>query len=139
MLHCKNFIGLVIPKTTAVFNNLQEFIGDPIQAAFFADNYNFSSSGREDVDVRMLGTGRPFVIELLNARHSTMTSEDLELLQQKINAQTEDVSVRGLTVSQSEVLNVYILGMSLKLVVRLDFVMCTEDSIFESLCFTLKV
>lgn len=30
--------------------------------------YKFHSAGREDVDVRMLGSGRPFVIELLDAR-----------------------------------------------------------------------
>ena len=30
-----------------------------------AASYKFHSAGREDIDVRMLGTGRPFVIELL--------------------------------------------------------------------------
>ncbi|TMS35454.1 hypothetical protein L596_002855 [Steinernema carpocapsae] len=31
-----------------------------------ADNFRFFSSGREDIDVRMLGTGRPFCVQLLN-------------------------------------------------------------------------
>lgn len=36
------------------------------------DKVNFQSSGREDVDVRCLGKGRPFVLEVPDARKSTL-------------------------------------------------------------------
>lgn len=36
------------------------------------DKVIFSSSGREDVDVRCLGKGRPFVLEVPDARKSTL-------------------------------------------------------------------
>merc|ERR1712243_186499 len=51
-----------------VKNSVQEYIADPVMEHFKADKYNFSSSGREDVDVKMLGDGRPFIVELINAR-----------------------------------------------------------------------
>ena len=44
-------------------------------------DHKLSSSGREDVDVRMLGLGRPFVVELINPHASTFTREDIALLQ----------------------------------------------------------
>jgi len=34
----------------------------------------FSSGGREDIDVRMLGKGRPFVIEIQNPRRTKFMS-----------------------------------------------------------------
>ena len=35
---------------------------------FRAEAAKFAAAGREDRDVRMLGTGRPFVMHLLDAR-----------------------------------------------------------------------
>jgi len=52
--------------------------------------------GREDVDVRMLGSGRPFVIEFINPRRVTFTAEDMADIQRDINARTTDVAVRDL-------------------------------------------
>ena len=52
--------------------------------------------GREDVDVRMLGTGRPFVIEFINPRRVTFRSVDMVAIQRDINALTSDVAVRDL-------------------------------------------
>ncbi|KAF3852703.1 hypothetical protein F7725_006058 [Dissostichus mawsoni] len=46
--------------------------------------FNFSSSGREDVDVRTLGTGRPFAMELLNPHRSKLSREEMKLLQETI-------------------------------------------------------
>ncbi|KAB1266821.1 putative tRNA pseudouridine synthase Pus10 [Camelus dromedarius] len=48
-------------------------------------SFNFSSSGREDVDVRTLGNGRPFAIELVNPHRAHFTSQEIKELQQKIN------------------------------------------------------
>ena len=48
-----------------------------------------TGAGREDFDVRMLGTGRPFVLEIVNARaaippHSTFDAMQVELQQVKL-------------------------------------------------------
>ena len=57
----------------------------------------FSSSGREDLDVRMLGRGRPFVLDLPNARTSAATYADLRALEAAINASAQGkVTVRDL-------------------------------------------
>ena len=42
------------------------------------------SAGREDIDVRMLGNGRPFAIEFVDARVSSVTHEQLKLFKQSI-------------------------------------------------------
>jgi tRNA U54 and U55 pseudouridine synthase Pus10 len=43
--------------------------------------YTFHSAGREDVDVRMLGDGRPFVIEVLNPRQAVLSARDFLRMQ----------------------------------------------------------
>eukprot|EP01135_Chromosphaera_perkinsii_P011198 Nk52_evm25s2356 gene=Nk52_evmTU25s2356 len=58
----------------------------------------FSSSGREDFDVMMLGSGRPFVLEIVNPRVPYLSSEILGELQKEINKSTDKVQVRDLQV-----------------------------------------
>nr|XP_021528526.1 putative tRNA pseudouridine synthase Pus10 [Aotus nancymaae] len=58
--------------------------------------FNFSSSGREDVDVRTLGNGRPFAIELVNPHRVHFTSQEIKELQQKINNSSNKIQVRDL-------------------------------------------
>lgn len=48
-----------------VTDSVEDFIKAPIMKLISAQSIRFSSSGREDVDVRMLGQGRPFVIEMI--------------------------------------------------------------------------
>ncbi|CAK8688845.1 unnamed protein product [Clavelina lepadiformis] len=79
-------------------NSVQEFLGGPIKDAFRADGYNFSSSGREDVDVRMLGTGRPYLIELINPRFPSVPQAKILEIEKKINEQTSDISSSGLQI-----------------------------------------
>eukprot|EP01006_Ploeotia_vitrea_P047783 TRINITY_DN67162_c6_g1_i1.p1 TRINITY_DN67162_c6_g1~~TRINITY_DN67162_c6_g1_i1.p1 ORF type:complete len:607 (+),score=47.23 TRINITY_DN67162_c6_g1_i1:33-1853(+) len=52
--------------------------------------YNFHSTGREDADVRMLGTGRPFVVELIDPHKSVFTEEELTELEELVNASDPD-------------------------------------------------
>ena len=58
----------------------------------------FSSSGREDVDVRTLGRGRPFMFEIVNSRKVNFTSKELSKIQGNINANSKDIFVRDLQV-----------------------------------------
>lgn len=53
----------------------------------------FMSSGREDVDVRCLGHGRPFALEIQNARIESLDSFVLNEIEQKVR-QSSSVSVR---------------------------------------------
>ncbi|XP_061130210.1 putative tRNA pseudouridine synthase Pus10 isoform X1 [Syngnathus typhle] len=77
-------------------SSVEELIAAPVLAAFGAQGFNFSSSGREDVDVRTLGNGRPFALELLNPRKSKLSEEDMKSVQQLINASSEKIRVRDL-------------------------------------------
>lgn len=76
-------------------SSVQEKICDPIKSHFRAENFIFTSSGREDVDVRMLGEGRPFIIEVINPHVLKINKDGLKQLRRKIN-QEEDVAVRDL-------------------------------------------
>lgn len=58
----------------------------------------FSSSGREDVDVRCLGTGRPFVVEFINPCRTKFTRSEMKELQAAINSNTKLVALRDLQV-----------------------------------------
>ncbi|MBX3465094.1 MAG: tRNA pseudouridine(54/55) synthase Pus10 [Planctomycetes bacterium] len=66
--------------------SVQELIGRRLLPAMQAKAGRFHGAGREDVDVLMLGRGRPFVFEVLGARRPDI---DLEALRQDIEARAE--------------------------------------------------
>jgi len=49
-------------------HSVQSLVGDPLLPLFEADDHAFHGMGREDIDVRCLGRGRPFVIEMKNPK-----------------------------------------------------------------------
>ena len=53
-----NHTGLQYPES------VQDLIGEPIRLSLAAEDTSFHGMGREDIDVRCLGMGRPFVIEI---------------------------------------------------------------------------
>ncbi|KAK6024625.1 hypothetical protein OSTOST_09564, partial [Ostertagia ostertagi] len=68
---------------------------------FGASEARFIASGREDLDVRMLGDGRPFAVELRNCRFTnslkgTDHENTLRDLEKEINKQ-KDICVKYLT------------------------------------------
>ncbi|XP_049726324.1 tRNA pseudouridine synthase Pus10 isoform X1 [Elephas maximus indicus] len=77
-------------------SSVEELISDHLLTVFKAESFNFSSSGREDVDVRTLGNGRPFAIELVNPHRVHFTSQEIKELQQKINNSSDKIQVRDL-------------------------------------------
>jgi len=79
---------------TSVEELLHSCISDSVQAT----ELKFLSSGREDVDVRMLGTGRPFAIECCNPKKAKFTSDELSKLQADFNKLNLDVSINDLKV-----------------------------------------
>ncbi len=48
--------------------SVEELVGAPFVRAARAEGTRFHGMGREDIDARMLGRGRPFVLELLRPR-----------------------------------------------------------------------
>ncbi|XP_021902561.1 putative tRNA pseudouridine synthase Pus10 [Carica papaya] len=48
--------------------SVEEIIGGSILPFCQGDSYKFHAAGREDIDVRMLGSGRPFLVEIQNPR-----------------------------------------------------------------------
>jgi tRNA pseudouridine synthase 10 len=66
--------------------SVQELIARRLLPAFQARRGLFHGAGREDIDVLMLGRGRPFVFEVVGARRADV---DLEALRAEIVARAE--------------------------------------------------
>ncbi|XP_020495310.1 putative tRNA pseudouridine synthase Pus10 [Labrus bergylta] len=86
-------------------SSVEELIAAPILSSFRADGFNFSSSGREDVDVRTLGNGRPFAMELLNPHRSRLSKVEMKQLQETINASSDKIRVRDLQIVTREAMS----------------------------------
>ncbi|XP_073528483.1 tRNA pseudouridine synthase Pus10 isoform X4 [Phyllobates terribilis] len=91
----------VIDGERKMESSVEELITEQLMAVFKADSFNFSSSGREDVDVRTLGRGRPFAIELVNPHRVQLAEKDMKDLQQKIN-NNDKIKVRDLQIVSRE-------------------------------------
>ena len=77
-------------------SSIQELICEPLLKHFGAREYRFSASGREDIDVRMLGNGRPFAVELVDPHRPLHTVEEFAEMQKEINDSTKLVQVAHL-------------------------------------------
>lgn len=62
--------------------SVEEFIAEPVMQAAQGREHALHAAGREDVDARMLGSGRPFVLEITSPRRRSL---DLEHLTREIN------------------------------------------------------
>ncbi|XP_036411211.1 putative tRNA pseudouridine synthase Pus10 [Megalops cyprinoides] len=88
----------VIDGERRMESSVEELITAPLLSAFRSEGFNFSSSGREDVDVRTLGNGRPFAVELLNPHRSQFSKEEVRELQEAINKSSDKIRVRDLQI-----------------------------------------
>ena len=80
--------------------SVQELIGDILLKAAEGEDHFFHGMGREDIDARMLGSGRPFVLEVRDPKKRHI---DLAGLQQEINDNGKDrVEVEGLRFSSRD-------------------------------------
>ncbi|XP_038978308.1 tRNA pseudouridine synthase Pus10 isoform X5 [Phoenix dactylifera] len=76
--------------------SVEEIVGSNALLVCKGDNYKFHAAGREDIDVRMLGSGRPFLVEVSNA-HCMPSMIDVQLIAEKINnSDKKYVRVRNL-------------------------------------------
>jgi len=62
--------------------SVEEWIAAPLLEAAGAETARLHGAGREDIDARMLGGGRPFVLEVLAPRRRTL---DLAALREDVN------------------------------------------------------
>ncbi len=72
--------------------SVEQIISHPFESQTKYTSSSFHGAGREDIDAKMLGEGRPFVLELKNP---TTRNMDLELIERQINA-SNIVSVNSL-------------------------------------------
>lgn len=86
-----NFTGKMYSET------VEELISAPALKMAHANDSKFHGAGREDIDVRMLGNGRPFVLEIKEPHRRVL---DLEKLTEIINEHaTNKVEVQDLKYS----------------------------------------
>ena len=67
-------------------DSISEYVGIPTQSIVDGSRFKFHAAGREDIDVLMLGNGRPFVVEITEPRVRT---PDLDEITKSINKEAE--------------------------------------------------
>ena len=71
-------------------DSVQDLIGEPIREALGAEDTSFHGMGREDIDVRCLGSGRPFVLEVKKPTKRKLPADDLvELVKENAPGKVE--------------------------------------------------
>ncbi|WAC04503.1 MAG: tRNA pseudouridine(54/55) synthase Pus10 [Methanoregula sp.] len=63
-------------------DSVEELIGRPVIDLFCAQNAVLHGAGREDIDARMIGTGRPFILEVVSPKRR---KGDLPSVEEAIN------------------------------------------------------
>jgi len=76
--------------------SVEELIAVKLKEYLGCEETKFLASGREDVDVRMLGTGRPFAFECVNSKKTRLSADDLDALMLAINKNHEAVQVNSM-------------------------------------------
>ncbi len=86
-------------------HSIQSLVGDPLLSIYGSHDHAFHGMGREDIDVRCMGRGRPFVIELKNPQRRKV---DMTEVMATINDNSEGrIEVHAMRDSQrSEVVRV---------------------------------
>jgi len=80
--------------------SIEELIANPLKELFEGRGAKFHGAGREDVDVRVLGRGRPFVVEVKEPRKRNV---DLLKAEEEVNRRARGmVEVRELRFSSKE-------------------------------------
>ena len=78
-------------------NSVEEYVSHPFLKAGQGISSKFHGSGREDIDARMLGTGRPFVIEISEPKKRNLDFESI-IEEIKLNSEGKvEISLEGIT------------------------------------------
>jgi len=80
--------------------SIEELVAQPLVEIFQGKDVKFHGAGREDVDVKVLGKGRPFIVEVREPKRRRL---DLSWVEREINRRAEGlVEVRELRYSSRE-------------------------------------
>lgn len=93
----------ILDGKRVIENSVQEFITAELSKFFQTDESSmiFMASGREDVDVRCLGKGRPFIVEISDAHQVEMTSEQAGEIEKVINSSGQ-IAIQDLQIVSRE-------------------------------------
>ncbi|XP_003746438.1 putative tRNA pseudouridine synthase Pus10 [Galendromus occidentalis] len=83
----------IIDGARRMKDSVEELITNVVKRFVRCGRITFSSSGREDVDVRMLGEGRPFLLEVWSPKRIEWSAEECAEIEEEINSSTSDISV----------------------------------------------
>lgn len=86
----------ILNGDTKFMSSVQEKLISGVQKYITCKDIKFCASGREDVDVRMLGRGRPFLLEILNPLYQTNDDDLISKIKSAINESNNDVQVLDL-------------------------------------------
>ncbi|OAY63753.1 putative tRNA pseudouridine synthase Pus10 [Ananas comosus] len=82
--------------------SVEELVGEKVCLICRGDDYKFHAAGREDIDVRMLGSGRPFLVEVTNSRSVPSVVGVQQITEEINNSEQKYVRVRNLKLVDSE-------------------------------------
>ncbi len=91
-----------IPQTRWIHGNgdsIESIIGEPLKELTGGKNYKLHGSGREDVDVMMLGNGREFVIEIIDPEKRNISLNEFI---EKVNDSKKNVFIYNLEFTDKE-------------------------------------
>ncbi|MBL6744081.1 MAG: tRNA pseudouridine(54/55) synthase Pus10 [Candidatus Poseidonia sp.] len=81
--------------------SVQDLVGNPMLEIFEGEEHAFHGMGREDIDVRCLGRGRPFVLEVKEPKKRNFNAAKLaELINDAANGAVEVSAMRQSTRSE---------------------------------------
>jgi len=79
-------------------NSVEEIIGEPLLEMTSGADFTLHGMGREDIDAKMLGNGRPFVIEI---KEPVKRKVELDELEERVN-ESDKVQVQSLEFTEKE-------------------------------------
>jgi tRNA pseudouridine synthase 10 len=118
--------------------SVEEFVGIPILEMTDGKDIAFHGAGREDVDARMLGSGRPFVLEVKEPKKRFI---DLQKLEQTINKRAKGkVEVHNLCFADKDVVRRFKKAEAAEKIyrVRIEFDQDVSDEELERIEKTLS-
>lgn len=95
----------VLDGKRVIEDSVQEIIINELLFHFGVDDEKiiFSASGREDVDVRCLGNGRPFVLEIIDSHSSTLKDEITQKIENNVNSKEDQkITIKDLQMVKRE-------------------------------------
>ena len=81
-------------------SSVEEEIKNTILKKYEAEDLKFSAGGREDRDVRMLGSGRPFMLEIINPKKNM--EKNIKEIEQEINLNSKFIKINNLEICKKE-------------------------------------